>query len=95
MITRMIFVKVAPEQVKEAIDDWKKVCAPLMIVQPGCTSEELLECRENPDEFISISNWESQEAIDTYRSSEAHERVKHGTRGIKAEVMVKTYNVMG
>ena len=95
MITRMIFVKVAPEQLKEAINDWKKVCAPLMISQPGCTSEELLECRENPDEFISLSNWESQEAIDTYRSSEAHERVKHGTRGIKAEVMVKTYNVMG
>ena len=95
MITRMIFVKVAPEQVKEAIEDWKKVCAPLMIAQPGCTSEELLECRESPDEFISLSNWESQEAIDTYRSSEAHERVKHGTRGIKAEVMVKTYNVMG
>ena len=95
MIVRMIFVKVAPEQVKEAIDDWKKVCAPLMISQPGCTSEELLECRENSDEFISVSNWESQEAIDAYRSSEAHERVKHGTRGIKAEVMVKTYNVMG
>jgi len=36
MITRMIFVKVAPEQVKEAIDDWKKVCAPLMISQAGC-----------------------------------------------------------
>ena len=95
MIVRMIFVKVAPEQVIEAIDDWKKVCAPLMISQPGCISEELLECREQPDEFISLSNWESQEAIDTYRSSEAHERVKHGTRGIKAEVMVKTYNVMG
>jgi heme-degrading monooxygenase HmoA len=95
MIVRMIFVKVSPEQVKEAIDDWKKVCAPLMISQPGCISEELLESREQPDEFISLSNWESQEAIDTYRSSEAHERVKHGTRGIKAEVMVKTYNVVG
>ena len=95
MIARMIFVKVAPDQIQQAIEEWKNVCAPLMISQPGCLSEELLECNEHPDEFISLSNWESQEAIDRYRSSEAHERVKHGTRGIKADVVVKTYNVVG
>ena len=95
MIARMIYVKVAPEQVKEAIEDWKNVCAPLMISQPGCLSEELLSCNEEPDEFISLSNWESMEAIAAYRSSEAHERVKHGTRGIKADVQVKTYKVIG
>lgn len=95
MIARMIFVKVAREQIKEAIEDWKKVCAPLMISQPGCLSEELLECQEEPDEFISLSNWESMEAINAYRTSEAHEQIKHGTRGIKAQVTVKTYRVMG
>ena len=95
MIVRMIFVKVASEQFREAIDDWKNVCAPLMISQPGCLSEQLLECREMPDEFISVSNWDSQESIDAYRSGAAHERIKHATRGIKAEVTVKTYNVMG
>jgi len=94
MITRMIFVKVAPEQVKEAIDDWKKVCAPLMISQAGCTSEELLECARVLTNLFLCLIGKSQEAIDTYRSSEAHERVKHGTRGIKAEVVVKTYNVV-
>jgi len=95
MIARMIYVKVAPEQIQEAIDDWKKVCAPIMISQPGCLSEELLACNEEPDEFISLSNWESMEAIQAYRTSEAHERVKHGTRGIKADVTVKTYTVVG
>lgn len=95
MIARMIFVKVAREQMNEAIEDWKKVCAPLMISQPGCLSEELLECQEEPDEFISLSNWESMEAINAYRTSEAHEQIKHGTRGIKAQVTVKTYRVMG
>ena len=91
----MIFVKVAPEQIQEALEDWKRVCAPLMISQPGCLSEELLECNEAPDEFISLSNWESMEAINAYRTSEAHERIKHSTRGIEAEVTVKTYKVMG
>ena len=95
MITRMIFVKVAHEQIREAIEDWKQVCAPLMISQPGCLSEELLECNEDADEFISLSHWESMDAIKAYRSSEAHEQIKHGTRGIKADVSVKTYRVMG
>lgn len=95
MITRMIFVKVAPDQIREAIEDWKKVCAPLMISQPGCLSEELLECNEDSDEFISLSRWESMGAIASYRSSEAHEQIKHGTRGIKADVKVKTYKVIG
>jgi len=95
MIARMIYVKVAPEQIQEAIDDWKEVCAPIMISQPGCLSEELLACNEEADEFISLSNWESMEAIAAYRSSEAHERVKHSTRGIKADVKVKTYKVIG
>ena len=95
MIARLIYVKVAPDQIKEAIEDWKNVCAPLMISQPGCLSEELLECNEQPDEFISLSNWESMDAIAAYRVSDAHEKVKHGTRGIKAEVVVKTYKVTG
>jgi len=95
MIARMIFVKVAPDQIDQAIEEWKNVCAPLMISQPGCLSEELLECNENPNEFISLSNWESMEAIQAYRTSEAHEKVKHGTRGIEAEVVVKTYKVTG
>jgi len=95
MIARMIYVKVAREQIQEAIADWKKVCAPIMISQPGCLSEELLACNEEPDEFISLSNWESMEAIQAYRISEAHDRVKHGTRGIKADVTVKTYTVVG
>ena len=95
MIARMIFVKVAPDQIDRAIGEWKKVCAPVMISQPGCLSEELLECNEHPAEFISLSNWESMDAIAAYRVSDAHEKVKHGTRGIKAEVVVKTYKVTG
>ena len=70
MIARMIFVKVAPDQIDRAIEEWKNVCAPLMISQPGCLSEELLECNEHPDEFISLSNWESMDAIAAYRVSD-------------------------
>jgi heme-degrading monooxygenase HmoA len=95
MIARMIYVKVAREQIQEAVEDWKRVCAPLMISQPGCLSEELLECNEDPEEFISLSRWEDMEAVNAYRTSEAHEKIKHGTRGIRADVTVKTYKVTG
>lgn len=95
MIARMIHVSVATDQIEKALVEWKHVCAPLMISQPGCLSEELLICNEYPNEFISLSRWESMEAISAYRVSEAHQKIKHETRGIKAEVKVKTYKVMG
>src|SRR5437879_1935944 len=63
MITRMILVKVPTERAAEAERLWKQECAPLMIKQPGCVSEEFLRSRENPGEFISLSTWESEDAI--------------------------------
>jgi len=88
-------VKVAPDQIQQAIEEWKNVCAPLMISEPGCLSEELLECLRAPDEFISLSNWESMEAIEAYRVSEAHERVKPRYQRDQAEVVVKHTKLPG
>ena len=48
-----------------------------MIKRPGCLREELLRCREEPGEFISISEWDSQEAIDAYLKSEEHQAIKN------------------
>ena len=63
-IVRMIFVTVKPDQVSQAISLWKNHCAPLMIKQPGCLSEKLLECADAPGEFISYSEWDDQANID-------------------------------
>ena len=70
-IVRMIFVTVKPDQVQQAISLWKNHCAPLMIKQPGCLSEKLLECADAPGEFISYSEWDSQANIDKYRKGES------------------------
>ena len=61
-IVRLIFVTVKPDQVNDAISLWKNHCAPLMIQQPGCLSEELLECTDAPGEFISDRKWEVRRA---------------------------------
>jgi len=97
MITRMILVNVPKERAAEAERLWKEECAPLMIKQPGCLSEQFLRGRENTGEFISLSTWENQAAIDKYRTSEEHKAVQQHTRGLMnvAKVEVKTYDVVG
>jgi len=97
MITRMIYVSVPTEKTGEAVRLWKDDCAPLMIKQPGCLSEEFLHGREKTGEFISVSTWEDQAAIDKYRKSEAHASIQKHTRALMnvAKVEVKTYEVVG
>jgi len=97
MITRMIFVNVPADKAGEAVKLWKEECAPLMIKQPGCLSEEFLRGRENSGEFISVSTWEDQLAIDLYRKSDAHRAIQNHARALAnvAKVDVKTYEVLG
>ena len=97
MITRMILVNVPKDKAAEAERMWKQECAPLMIKQEGCVSEEFLRGRENPSEFISLSTWENQAAIDKYRNSESHKQIQQHTRGLMnvAKVEVKTYEIVG
>ena len=92
-IVRLIFVTVKPEDGAAAERLWKEECAPLMIKQAGCLSEELLKSVEVPGEYISYSVWENQESIDRYRASPAHEEIKrHGARlATTAPPAVKEY----
>ena len=96
MITRMILVKVPGEKIPEAERLWKEDCGPLLIKQPGCVNERFLRGRENPGEFISLSTWESQEAIERYRASEAHKAIQQHSRALMnvAKVEVKTFEVV-
>ena len=66
-IIQLIFVKVDPNQADKAERIWKQYCAPLMIKEPGCVSEKLLKCTDDPGEFISYSEWNNQDSIDAYR----------------------------
>ncbi len=95
-IVRLIFVRVKPEDGAAAERLWKDECAPLMIRQEGCLSEELLKSIEVPGEYISYSVWENQESIDRYLASDAHEEIKrHGAR-LKTEdaPVVKEYHLV-
>jgi heme-degrading monooxygenase HmoA len=93
-IVRLIYVTVKSNQVKDAISLWKNHCAPLMIKQPGCLSEKLLECVDAPGEFISYSEWDSQANIDQYRASDAHSEIQKHARGLQGgSATVKRYEI--
>jgi quinol monooxygenase YgiN len=95
-IARLIYVTVNEDQMKEAERLWKQECAPLMIQQSGCLSEELLKCIDAPGEYISYSEWADQESIDKYLASPAHEEIRRHTRGLQGgRPIVKRYEVAG
>ncbi len=95
-IVRLIHVKVDPGQSAEAEKIWKEDCAPLMIRQPGCLSEQLLKCIDAPGEYISYSEWDSQEAIDRYRASDDHKKIQSHSRTLQgAQAVVKRYQAVG
>jgi heme-degrading monooxygenase HmoA len=95
MIARMVSVTVPVEKVHEAEHLWKTECAPLMIQQVGCISEEFLRNLKT-GELISLQKWENLEAIEKYRAGSAHEHILKHTRGLMgvSRVEVKTYEVV-
>ena len=95
-IIRIIYVTFPPDQAAKAERNWTESCAPIMTRQPGCRSEELLRCKENPGEYISYSEWEDQESIQSYLQSEDHQEIKRHNRNIEgAKVEVRHYELVG
>lgn len=93
-VIRLIYVKVNSADIKRAEEIWKKECAPLMIQQMGCLSEKLLKCKDEPGEFISYSEWESEQAIEAYRKTPAHTEIVQHARGLQgAKAVVKLYEL--
>jgi quinol monooxygenase YgiN len=93
-LIRLIHIKIDSSQIEAALEVWKKDCAPLMIQQKGCISEKLLRCTE-PGEFISYSEWESDQDLERYRNSPAHKEIVSHARGLKgAQATVKLYDLV-
>jgi quinol monooxygenase YgiN len=95
-VGRLIFVTVKPEDAAAAERVWKQDCAPLMIRQPGCQSEELLRSTEVKGEYISYAEWDSQASIDRYLASKDHQTIKQHAAGLKTKSapVVKCYTLV-
>ena len=94
-VIRLIHITIDPTEIALAEKVWKTECAALMIQQPGCLSEKLLKCRDEPGEFISYSEWVSVADIERYRKSAAHKTIVKHARGLKgAKAVVKIYDLV-
>lgn len=96
-VARLIYVAVEPPEATEAERLWKHDCAPLMIQQDGCLSEELLKSTDHPGEYISYSEWQDEGAIQRFESSDAHRTIEQHTRNLHvvSPPVTKTYEVSG
>ena len=93
-IIRLIHIQLDPSENEKAEQVWKTECAPLMIRQKGCISEKLLRARAG-GEFISYSEWESEEDIERYMNSDPHKEIVRHSRGLKgAKAAVKLYDLV-
>ncbi|MDB5571138.1 MAG: hypothetical protein JWN93_2321 [Hyphomicrobiales bacterium] len=94
-IVRLIHVRVPADQQAEAERIWRQDCAPLMSQCEGLISERLLKCLDAPGEYISYSEWESEEAVEKYRASDAHHEIQRHSRTLQgARAEVKRYTVI-
>jgi heme-degrading monooxygenase HmoA len=95
-VVRLIFVTVKAQDAAAAERVWKQDCAPLMIKQPGCQSEELLKSVDVPGEYISYAEWDSQPSIDRYLKSADHQTIKQHARALHTESppVVKCYTLV-
>jgi heme-degrading monooxygenase HmoA len=96
-IARLIHVTVEPAQSAEAERLWKQDCAPLMISEDGCMSEELLKSTDNPGEYISYSEWRDEQAVKHYESSDAHRQIEEHTKrlSVTSPPVTKQYLIAG
>jgi heme-degrading monooxygenase HmoA len=93
-IIRLIHIQLDPSENEKAEQVWKTECAPLMIQQKGCLSEKLLRAKA-AGEFISYSEWESEQDIERYMKSDAHKEIVRHSRGLKGtKVVVKLYDLV-
>lgn len=92
-VVRIIHVTFPVDQAAEAERNWRDACAPLMMRQPGCLSEELLRARDNPGEYVSLSEWDNENSIKSYLASEAHQEIKKHNSNIRnARVSIREYD---
>ncbi|OGA76360.1 MAG: antibiotic biosynthesis monooxygenase [Betaproteobacteria bacterium] len=95
-VVRLIFVTVKPEDASAAERVWKTDCAPLMIKQKGCLSEELLKSTEVPGEYISYAEWDNQASIERYLASADHQLIKQHAQALRTQSrpVVKCYTLV-
>ena len=93
MFVRLTFCKFAPESIEEARRIFMKDVVPVVRNQKGNINVRLLEPTELSDDFISITEWETQADANAYGHSGTYKQLVNllNSYFTKAPVL-KTYH---
>ena len=75
MFVRLTFVNFSPENIEAAKRVFMKEVVPVVRKQKGNINIHLLEPTELSDDFISITEWESQAYADAYQASGTYQQL--------------------
>jgi quinol monooxygenase YgiN len=69
MITRIVRMQFRPEETDRFLEIFDQNCAQIRAFN-GCRYLELLRDASAPNVFFTVSNWDSEEHLETYRRSD-------------------------
>ena len=94
-IVRLVRVSAPANQACNVEEVWRRDCKRLLIQSSGCFSEHLLKRVGISEEYISYSEWSSEDAIGTYLRSDAYKSIQASSREILgATSFVNVYKVI-
>ena len=94
MFVRLTFARFVPETTKEAVLIFLKEISPVVRHQKGNIAIRLLEPVEPSDDFISVTEWETEADADAYEASGTYKEMLALLDGHFARPPIrKNYNV--
>jgi quinol monooxygenase YgiN len=85
MIKRVVKMTFQPEKVEAFLQDVFEASKSNIRAFPGCQSMELLRDTTTPNILFTLSVWDSEEALNTYRSSELFQSTWSKTKVLFAD----------
>lgn len=94
MFVRLTYNKVLPEQASLLRRIYNEEVIPAVRRHKGLIHIMLLEPTQKGDDFISVTEWESQKDAEEYERSGVYEQLIEKIRGLTTkEPVLKTYSV--
>ena len=94
MYVRMVFLKLKEGEMDAFREAFSSEVIPTVTAHKGNRFNHLLECRENKNEGISVTTWDTREDFEAYLKSGDYERTSEKYLPMFAdEPVIKSYEV--
>ncbi len=84
MLVRIVHMKFKPGEIEAFLENFDSIKSKIRSFK-GCEKLELYRDQSDPTRFFTYSYWESEEDLNTYRSSPMFEEVWKKTRAMFSE----------